>query len=305
MPNINTLAKDIYNLLDSGTDFTSSPSNLELLSKNMGSHLTNALKSRDSSRELGKLWFSDLGEKCDRKTYYKFNTPNTTETLESHARFKFLYGDILEDQVLFLAREAGHTVSHEQERVEYNHKESGWKVTGRIDACIDDVLIDVKSCSSFAYKRYQYGVTDKNDSFGYAGQLSGYWNFAPINVREAGFLFVDKQNGFVTYTPHHDLVSKKVLDETINRIARLNVNTTSPPQRAFREVDEGNAGNKKVATTCSYCPYKFECWKDSNNGKGLRVYRYSKGPVFMTHVTKEPRVEEITKQYIDAKTKTK
>ena len=37
-----------------------------------------------------------------------------------------------------------------------------------------------------------------------------------------------------------------------------------------------------------YCDYKKICWSDANNGKGLRVFDYSDGKHFLTHVEREP-----------------
>ena len=50
----------------------------------------------------------------------------------------------------------------------------------------------------------------------------------------------------------------------------------------------------KLNKNCTYCPYKFECYSDSNDGKGLRQFQYARGPVFLTEVKSVPRVEEIT-----------
>ena len=41
----------------------------------------------------------------------------------------------------------------------------------------------------------------------------------------------------------------------------------------------------------------FVCHSDSNEGNGLRVFKYSNSNVFMTTVVNEPKVEEITSQY--------
>jgi hypothetical protein len=49
----------------------------------------------------------------------------------------------------------------------------------------------------------------------------------------------------------------------------------------------------KLNKGCFYCSYKFECHADANDGDGLRVFRYSKGPTYLTTVKVEPRVEEV------------
>ena len=44
---------------------------------------------------------------------------------------------------------------------------------------------------------------------------------------------------------------------------------------------------------CSYCAYKVDCWKDSNNGTGLRKFIYANGLRYLTQVAKKPDVPEI------------
>ena len=39
--------------------------------------------------------------------------------------------------------------------------------------------------------------------------------------------------------------------------------------------------------------HKFECHKDSNDGLGLRVFKYAKGLTYLTDIKSEPKVEEI------------
>ena len=43
--------------------------------------------------------------------------------------------------------------------------------------------------------------------------------------------------------------------------------------------------------------HKIECHKDSNNGLGLRIFDYARGPAFFTEVAVEPRVQEITNEW--------
>ena len=52
-------------------------------------------------------------------------------------------------------------------------------------------------------------------------------------------------------------------------------------------------GNRILKSPCTFCPYKFKCRSDSNDGAGLRVFTYAKGPVYLTKVIKEPNVEEV------------
>ena len=55
----------------------------------------------------------------------------------------------------------------------------------------------------------------------------------------------------------------------------------------------GKKGNMKLAKGCSWCKYKYDCYKDSNDGQGLRTFQYSKGLTYLTGVVVEPNVEEL------------
>ena len=66
-----------------------------------------------------------------------------------------------------------------------------------------------------------------------------------------------------------------------------------PPDFCYPTIPEGKSGNMKLPRECTYCPYKYECHKSSNDGKGLRVFNYAKGPTYFTKIINEPKVEEI------------
>ena len=51
----------------------------------------------------------------------------------------------------------------------------------------------------------------------------------------------------------------------------------------------------KIARGCTWCRHKFECHADSNEGQGLRVFKYSKGYTYLTQTVKTPNVLEVTK----------
>ena len=53
----------------------------------------------------------------------------------------------------------------------------------------------------------------------------------------------------------------------------------------------------KLPRECTYCRHKFECHKDANEGKGLRVFRYSDGLRYMVQTPNEPKVIEVTNEW--------
>ena len=65
------------------------------------------------------------------------------------------------------------------------------------------------------------------------------------------------------------------------------------PARCYSPIADGKSGNLKLPVGCVYCGHKRDCVSDSNNGKGLRVFKYARGKRFLTEVRKEPDVEEV------------
>lgn len=230
------------------------------------------------------LRMSSIG-KPDRKLWYEAHN-QSREELPPQARMKFLYGDILECLLLFLAAEAGHTVENQQGEVEVNG------ILGHLDSTIDGALVDVKSASTQSFRKFKEGNLANDDPFGYMEQLAGYNE--GVKADRAGFLVIDKTLGHVVFSevPVDDLKALKVPE----RIEHLKEVVVSPdiPEQCYDPVPDGESGNMKLGTNCSYCDFKFDCWKDANNGIGLRTFLYSKGPVHFTHIEKEPRVMEIT-----------
>ena len=68
----------------------------------------------------------------------------------------------------------------------------------------------------------------------------------------------------------------------------------TPPDRCYSDAVDGASGNRKLAFGCFYCEHKRTCWSDSNEGKGLRVFKYANGNRYLTQVGKTPNVEEVT-----------
>jgi hypothetical protein len=208
------------------------------------------------------------------------------EDLPPSTIFKFIYGDIIESLLLFLAKMSGHSVTHRQAEVAIDG------VKGHIDADIDGVTVDVKSASTHSFRKFADGTLTDNDPFGYVEQIAGY---AQARDTDGAFLAADKQNGHITYLP----IDRETLKATVNvneRIACLKkaVDSEVPPGRCYPDEEEGASGNRALGVNCSYCSHNKRCWADSNNGMGLRTFLYANGPKFLTKVVREPKVREVT-----------
>lgn len=278
MKSIDTLVEDIYKTLDSPHTFHQE--NVDKFTKLLSAIILEKLNKGDHTPTLR---MSNLGTTCDRELWYKMNTPELAEKLPPEVRMKFLFGDILETLLLFLAEEAGHTVEGAQDTVELNG------VKGHRDAIIDGTLVDCKSASTYSYKKFKDHLTYAQDSFGYLDQLQSYLQASqndPLlkNKDEAAFLVIDKTLGHIVLDKH----PKASMDyNMVVEMKRDVIKAKEPPPRGYEDEYEGLSGNRALGTKCSYCAFKKQCWP------GLRTFLYSKGPEFLTHVAKLPRVQEI------------
>lgn len=283
MKDLKDLPKDIYSLFNDEEHHEPSEENLQALGQNIQSLVRTRLAQRD---ERSPLRFSNLG-KPDRQIWFQANRPELAEKMSAKTFFKFLYGDVIEQLLLFLAKEAGHTVEHEQAEVEVDG------IKGHIDARIDGIVVDVKSASPYSYKKFFDGTLFENDPFGYIGQLSSYGTTVEPG-KPAAFLVADKVHGDIGLSEvSEEVVAKYNVPERIDHLKRV-IESPELPPRCYEDIPEGKSGNRKLGVNCSYCPFKKECWKDANNGRGLRTFLYYKGPVFLTNVEREPDVPEIT-----------
>lgn len=284
MPDPSTLPEDIYNLLDDETGHTVSEENVEWAGEVFKQLLRTRLQKREEKRGEDVLRFSSLG-KSDRQIWYAAHCPEKAEKLPGKAKLKFLWGDLAEVLLLFLAKEAGHEVENEQVEVE----EDG--VVGHIDAEIDGVLVDVKSASPYSFEKFVTGSYLFDDPFGYIQQIAGYAH--KREKERAGFFVANKVDGGLAFVELDKLYIKaNPPGPRITYLKKVIASPTPPAQCCGCEKPEGKSGNMKLDIAQSYCAYKEECHKDCNGGQGLRKFYYSKGPVWLTKVVKEPKVDE-------------
>lgn len=274
-----TLPQDIYALFDPDVDHECNEENLNAF----GENLKELLKARLSkyTPPASPLRFSSLG-KSDRQIWYEAHPDpdQPKEKLVPKTYLKFLYGDIIEQMLLFLAKEAGHEVTHEQAEVEVDG------VKGHIDAIIDGVVVDVKSASPFGYKKFEQGTVEQDDPFGYVAQLAGYANVLTPG-KEAAWLANDKVGGDICISPLSAITIRHYPPAERIKHLREVIESETPPTRCCEPVPDGKSGNLKLPTAGSYCAHKHRC------NPGLRTFLYSNGPRFLTVVAKTPDVPEV------------
>jgi hypothetical protein len=272
---IDTLVEDIYNLLCSENDIEDEV--FEQFGKDMAAMMKSRLNSGDRKPELS---MSQVGQP-DCKLWYKMNEPEHEEPLRPEVRFKFLYGDILEEVLLFLAVASGHKVEGKQTRMEAHG------IQGSRDAVIDGVLTDVKSASSFAMKKFTNNGLLNDDPFGYLDQIFLYLDASQedetvVEKDKAAFLAADKQHGHLVL----DVYNKPDTDYASVVAFKQAAIGGKFPGRSYPDQADGKSGNRKLGTECSYCAFKQRCWPN------LKTYLYAGGPRFLTKVERVPDVPE-------------
>lgn len=243
---IDTLVDDIYELVNTGKK---KPDQEALFA--LGSTVMDAVRRQlwmATSDMPGRLRMSNIGKPCSRSLWYDVNGDDKVESFSPETRLKFMIGDIVEALVIYLAKEAGHSVTEQQAEIEMEG------IKGHIDCVIDDELVDIKSASSFAMKKFKNGTLPDDDPFGYISQISGYGN--ALGKKRGTFLAFDKSSGeLATYT-HSQLENTEIKIKEVKAAVAL----PEPPDRCFETVKDRQTGRQKLGVNCSYCSHKHTCW---------------------------------------------
>ena len=284
---LDTLVEDIYNTIGVLADGNKIKISNKLLEE-LGIDIVSAVKEWATPVKRNKatsqtLRMSNIG-RPERQLWYDMHEErDTSSSIEPSTFIKFLYGHILEALLIFFVKLAGHKVTAQQKQVSVKG------IKGHMDCKIDGEVVDIKTASGYAFRKFREGTLAEQDTFGYLAQLAGYE--AAEQTSEGGFLAFNKETGELALFRPQDLDKPNIKDK-INKVKQI-IKSDSPPDYCFAEIPEGKAGNMKLPKECTFCPYKFKCRSDSNNGEGLRGFSYAKGPVYFTKIVKEPNVEEL------------
>jgi len=280
---LKNLPSDIYNLFNPDNDHVVNEDNLNCFSENVKELLRQRLRKQPESSDR-PIRFSSLG-KPDRQVWFDAHPePGTKEKLLPKTYLKFLYGDIIEQLLVLLCKEAGYAVEDTQMKVEIDG------VTGSLDAVVNGVVVDFKSASPFGYKKFETNTIIQDDPFGYVYQLAGYSTLVKPG-QDAAWIANDKVGGDICVTPLPAVVIKHYSpSERIKHLKEV-VSRDTPPPLCYQPIPDGKSGNLKLPTPCSYCVHKFRCHP------GLRTFIYSTGPRYLTKVVKTPDVPEVKGSY--------
>lgn len=280
---IETLVEDIEGVLVKGLEDNE---NSRSIVDRFGSWLSKSIAARLIRNERKpELRMSNIGKPCERQLWYEVNQPELGEPLRAETYMKFLFGDIIEELLLFLAELAGHEVTGRQDEQEIEG------IKGHRDAVVDGTVVDVKSASTYSFKKFKEGTLKENDSFGYIPQLQSYLSAGQTDdtvteKSKAAFIVLDKTIGHITLDVHEkDEVNWSDIYKAKKEVIADKDNL---PPRGFSDEPFGQSGNMKLGINCSYCPFKKTCWPEA------RTFLYSTGPITLTKVELEPRVPELT-----------
>jgi hypothetical protein len=282
------MPRDIYNMLVT-KEMPMEEEDRERIIQEFGDNCMQFLREAMGPEQVrkGRLRLSSVG-KPDRQIYNDYHGIER-EKLQGPTHIKFLYGHLTEAMLLALVKLSGHKVEDEQKSC----RVAG--VNGSMDCTIDGHLVDIKSASSYGFKKFKEGRLPWDDPFGYIGQIKAYAHSEQNN--NVGWLAMDKQNGTLCWLGY-DLnnLSEELepllgydIEARVMELKKL-VEGNTPPL-CYDEVPDGKSGNMKLSSGCSYCPYKHQCWPD------LRTFLYSTGSKYLTKVDTTPRVVELVKGF--------
>lgn len=279
--NIHTLIRDIYHVVEQQEGWLTE-ANSQRFAEQLGRQLVQQ-GGQEDSRTVLRL--SQMGEKCPCQLWHSIHSSGLGEKLPAAARIKYTYGHVIEALVIEMAKAAGHEVTGEQDVLYLDG------VKGHRDCVIDGCVVDVKSASSMAYKKFKDGSIKMDDPFGYLAQLDGYVVASAddplVRVKDRGYLLaVDKTLGHMCLYQH--IIRPEFIKERIQNYKEI-VALDKPPKCTCKEIPDGKSGNMKLDMRASYNPFKHQCFPK------LRTFLYSSGPVYLTKVVRKPDVPEIDK----------
>lgn len=281
MSSIETLIHDIHQVVqgEGGWD--------QAASKYLGEQISQVSYQRFSkpSKPRGYLSLSSVGTPCDRKLWYKVNTPTAGEPLNAESLGTFFYGDMIEALIIALAKAAGHTVEGEQDQLHVHG------VKGHMDCIIDGMVVDVKSASKYSFQKFASNGLREDDPFGYISQLSSYLYASQnddrvTNKKEAAFFVVQKDR-FKLCLDKYNLSAE--LETKQNEIEKAKALVSGPmPEDRLPPVPQSKTSpNTMLGVQCNYCEFRKVCWPEA------RTFIYSTGLTHLVEVNKEPNVTEL------------
>lgn len=253
--------------------------NMGLLAKagaNMARHLSRRV-AKPQARTPGVMptvYASDIGKECLRQTWFKaWHGHKFPSNIDGPTNWRFMHGDLLEEAVLYMLEQVGADVQLRQHPVEYVL--DGVRFSGRIDAVIEGVTVDVKTMSEYAFSKADPVAYPKpgDDPWGYGYQLA-FYDSQLISL-----------TGSVQYPPHFLAIDKVhgdmkllQLDDTYLDTLNIRLESVAHAVGSGIAVPAGVAPvpdkvGKVLHKNCQLCPFITNCWQ----GQGVKGLVYADG----------------------------
>ena len=235
------------------------------------------LEKERVSTDSKTIRMSSIG-RPNRRIWLDIHEPVENNFFSGATLIKFLYGSIIEELIILLAKEAGHKVDSLQKEVTLEG------VVGHMDCKIDNEVVDIKSASNFSFRKFKTGNIENDDPFGYVEQVSGY---VQAEGKQKGYLLgVNKVTGELALVELDELA-------LINAGARIReikkvINSSEKPIPCYYPEPDGKSGNMKLNKNCVYCPHKWSCYPH------MRIFKYKEGDRYLTSVQRLPNVPDVT-----------
>ncbi len=281
---VDTLVEDIYSFVSNPTGVDDKHLdkfllNLKELIKKRFETPAPEEKDQNQSLRMSKIGLPD------KRLWFEMNVPlQRDKQYKPEDLIKFLYGDILELFLIFLVKQAGHTCDGLQDELSVNG------VVGHRDLLIDGVTVDIKTASKFSFEKFKKAKLFEEDPFGYVAQLSAYKQAG--KTERSGWLAINKESGELCWLELHG-IDEVNAEQRVNHIREVIAEKEPPKEPCYKPVPFGKSGNMELNRNCSYCPYKDLCWKDANDGRGIRRFAYANGVKELVNVAEEPQVAEV------------
>jgi len=200
----------------------------------------------------GKLYLSSAG-KCARQLAYGYHDyTKKGKTIDARGKVVFFMGDLIEMSIISLAKLAGCELKHVGlDQTSCTFKLDGLDVEGHPDGIVNylgrDILLEVKSMTSFGFRRFENGEIDD----GYLAQINMYMECMELNsccmvawAKDSGTIkeqVIQKDESVVEY-------AKENMQSVVNSL-RGNL-----PEGKYTYNDKG-----EYPWNCLYCAYWEHC----------------------------------------------
>lgn len=208
------------------------------------------LRMSNIGRPLCQLQMAKSGATATRKPY-------------NHI-VRMIHGDIFECVMDVILKVANVNITGAKNKVSLDV--AGETIKGEDDLHIDDKVWDIKSASPWAYdNKWSKGFAglQKDDSFGYVGQLVGYAKAQ--GKQPGGWIVGNKSTGEIMVVEMH--ANQRAIDDVMSKVEDTvrKVSADAPLERQFApEMDmwRGNpTGLRRLdPNTCGFCDYVTSCW---------------------------------------------